>query len=292
MKLHHSFLALPLLAGCGGLPSSSPPLPPTPNTVVGTGTNYQNVDGTVPSDNSPVVITDPNGANIPGVSKQAYLTNATAIASHSSTFGGAEKSAGDGSFDVIAFSDDGLATSGQTAYVNATIIGTSTAAGGFAQVARFNRVNTSVLPTSGSGTYVGDYRGVIGSASGTVDGSSGQLAIIGEARLTASFGETPTIGGTITNRKLQHSNGVGVTPSTANAFNDITLSTAAIDANGTYSAGASGGAYIAGSGSTSGGSYQGQIGGTNGLWTAGAVSLTHTVGANSYSELGVFTGKR
>ncbi len=292
MRPHFPLLALPALAACGGLPAASPPLPPTANTVIGTGTNYQNVTGIVPSDTSPVVITDPNGAQIAGVSKVAYLTGASAISGHTPTFGGAEKSAGDGSFDVIAFSDDGLATSGQTAYVNATIIGTSAAAGGFAQVARFNRVNTSVMPTSGSGTFVGDYRGVVGSASGTIDGSSGQLAIIGEARLTANFNGSPTIGGTITNRKLQHSNGVSVTPGDANAFSDITLSTVGIDANGVYNGTATGGAYIAGSGTTSGGTYEGQIGGTNGLWTAGAVNITHTVGANSYNELGVFTGKR
>ncbi len=293
------FVAFVGLSACSA-PPISPPLGQTPYIVSGFGANYSNVTGTVPSDGSTPAFTDSSGGSINGVARVNYLVNANAISGDTSTFGGAEKlpTAPDGTFDVVAFSDDGAVTSGQTSYVNATIIGVSTATGGFAQVARYKRTNGSALPTLGTGTFIGGYRGVFGSSGGSVTGS-GQVAIVGETRLIANFsGSNPNIGGKIINRKLQLANGTSVTPTTPKAFDSVTLTNVAIQSNGKFSGNATGGAYTAGTGSdsTSLGGYQGLIGGTNGLWVAGSVNLTHTISGGTtpgtYTELGVFTAKR
>lgn len=278
MKRLPALIPLVFVAACS---SALPPVSPTLQPISGTDGNA-NVTGDVPSGGTPFTITGADGTStaFSGVRDPALTQG---------TYGGVTVPGGatNGTYDVVAFSDDGLATSGQTSYVSATVIGLGQgAAGGFGQVARYSRTNTALLPVSGSGTYTGGYRATLGSASGSMVGS-GVVAITGQLDLTANFAGTPTIGGSIKNRTLMLSTG-----NTAGAFNDITLQSVTISGTGTYSGTATGGGYIAGSGTTGSGTYQGLIGGTNGLWTAGAINLTHQIGTGSYTELGVYTGKR
>ncbi len=279
MKSTTALIPLVFVAACGSaaLPPVSPTLQPA-NGVVGN----SNITGNVPSGPAQFTIIGADGTTTAFIgSRNPALTQGT--------YGGVAipGASTNGTYSVVAFSDDGLATSGQTSYVSATVIGLGPGApGGFGQVARYSRTNTALLPVTGSGTFSGDYRATLGSASGSMVGS-GVVAITGQLNLTANFAGSPTIGGTIRNRTLMLNSG-----NTANAFGDVTLQNVTISGTGTYSGTATGGGYLAGSGTTGTGSYEGLIGGTNGLWTAGAVSLTHQIGAGTYTEVGVFTGKR
>jgi hypothetical protein len=188
---------------------------------------------------------------------------------------------------VIAFSDDGLNSIGQVNIISATIIGSSTgSAAGFGQRAIYSRDSQSVLPTSGQGTFTGEYRGVIGADGASFNGhaAGAQVAITGASSLTANF-QTSRISGSITNRQTLLANG-----GTDMTFGDVTLADTAINGSGAFSGTATGGAATGDT--TSGGAYQGLIGGANGTGVAGALAMDHQIGGTTFTELGVFTGKR
>ncbi len=279
--------ALLAIAACSAPPPVSPPLPPAQGTkshgAVGPG-----LDGNVPSgapNGQPIgTLTYNNGAN--------SFTGVIKIDTGTSSFGQAEKPDADGtSFMVVAFSDDGKSTQGAQNIISATVIGSSSnSAAGFGQKAIYQRDTQSVLPITGSGTYSGLYRGVIGADGQSLDGhtAGAQLAITGNAALTANFTQQ-TIGGTIGNRQALLPGGT-----TGFTLDDVVLATSPIDGNGGFGNTATGGAAsgLAVPVSTSNGRYDGLIGGTNGTGIAGALQIDHLISGTAFTETGVFTGIR
>ncbi len=278
---------LTALSACGGTTGASATLLPVTKNVGGA----TNLGGTVPSataDGVQLPITN-NGIQIAGVLKEANISNG-------SFGGGMDPAAGNLSYDVIAFSDDGKSNPGQIARIEATVIGSASSSGiGFGQIAYYGRVIDTLLPVGGGATYTtqgqtaGGYRATYGSSTAGINGSvnGGLIAITGDPSLTANFNNS-TISGMITNRTSLLSDG-----STPDTFADVTLSNTAITNTGTFNGNASGGANGTQPTSTAGtGTYEGLFGGTNSDSITGALLLTYTVGADTFSEVGVFTGKR
>ncbi len=271
------------LSACGG-PAVSPPLPGLGTKVLGNA----NVSGSVPASGAPAGFSDGAGNPIAAPARDTALDHLR--------FDAAATSAADNTFDIIAYTDN---SSTGSSGVTATTIGVSSNVGGtgastFGQVARYTRFGTSLLPTSGTGTYSGQYVGTLGSPTGTINGGSGLVAINGSYILNADFG-AKTIGGSIKNRVEVLKTG----PVPGETFANVTLPTTSILSDGTFAAsGVTGGGLDSATDTTSNGSYQGLIGGVNpgngqnGFRAAGTMSLTHTIGANTYTELGVFSGHR
>jgi len=212
--------------------------------------------------------------SVTGVSKLAAVGG--------STFGQAERKSDLTTFDLVAFSDDGVAFLGQQGVISATTIGCTVAAcGSFGQIARWDRASGSFLPTTGQGTFTGQYRGTYGSPTASYNGyASGKLiAVTGTASLTANFGaSTPYISGTILNHNSLLADGTS-----PDNLGNVTLSQTNITSNGTFAGNAST--------STASGTYRGLIGGSNGTGVAGGI-LMNGNGTSTFTEVGVFTGVR
>ena len=264
------------LAACSAAPTVSPPLPVASGTVLSSNSDASKLGGDVPSglpygNAAPITY---NGSTIAGVIKSSNISNGS--------FGGAQKIAADGqTFDVVAFSDDGVSTLGQSSIISATTIGASKNSGlspnGLMQIAKYDRQTNSVLPTSGGGTFTGLYRGTMGTTDGSAFkgyGAGTMIATKGNLSLTADF-VGKTVSGTITGHTGYLANGAG-----GPNLGDVTLTQTAITANGSY--------IDSATSSQASGTYEGLIGGPNGTGTAGALKLSSGV----ISEIGVFTGKR
>jgi hypothetical protein len=270
MKKALLFVALAGLAACSGTPKVSPPLPPVPGQSLGNGTN---LTGTVPSGGAvgSTITTILDGTTaITGVTKLAISGN----------YGQAGRKADTTTFDVVGFSDDGIAFTGQPGIIKATTIGcTSAVCGSFGQIARWDRAAGSVLPTVGGGTFTGQYRGTYGSdTAGAFGNASGKLiATTGTVTLTANFGaSTPYISGTILNHNSLLADGTS-----PDNLGNVTLTQTNITSNGTFSGTASS--------ASASGTFKGLIGGPNGTGVAGGLLLN---GPATFTEVGVFTGTR
>lgn len=266
---------LTALSACGGTSGGSVTLSPVTKSAGGA----TNLTGTVPSGlaNGALAPILNNGVQISGVLKDSNL--------QSGTFGGAQNPGASNTFNVVAFSDDGKSVSGQTARVEATVIGASVNSyGSFDQVAYYSRVTATLLPVSGTANYNGGYRATYGSATGSLNGVAGGLiAVQGTSQLIANFSNS-TISGSITGRTSLLSDGTS-----PNTFANVTLGSTSISNTGTYSGTASGGTMNGQGVALTSGQYQGLFGGANSDSVAGSLVLINTGGFN---EVGVFTGKR
>ncbi|PHQ93905.1 MAG: hypothetical protein COB40_13245 [Marinosulfonomonas sp.] len=268
---------LTALSACGGTGGASATLSPITMNAGGA----TNLTGTVPSGlaNGAQATILNSGVPIPGVIKD----NANLLGG---TFGGAQNPGTSNTFNVVAFSDDGKSTPGQTARVEATVIGASVNSSvvSFDQIGYYGRVTAALLPVGGTATYNGDYRATYGSATGVLNGVTGGLiAVTGTSKLIANFNNS-TISGSIIGRNSLLSNG-----GTIGGFANVTLGSTSITNNGTYSGTATGGTRNGQGFTLASGQYQGLFGGANSDSVAGALVL---IDSGGFTEVGVFTGKR
>lgn len=147
----------------------------------------------------------------------------------------------------------------------------------------FQRVGQTVLPTSGTATFNGDYIA-------TVDANSAILDISGDATLTADFAAS-TISGQITNRQDWYRNIVPLTRG-GSTIDDVTLQETAITGTGTFAGTATGGDFNQGTSTSisTSGSYAGVIGGATGDEVAGGLVIEHdnTNALFDMTEIGAF----
>ena len=147
---------------------------------------------------------------------------------------------------------------------------TSTGSGAAGVV--FSRRSATVLPTTGTANYTGQYLAAL--ANTNMDAVA---QISGDAQLDANFG-TGQVSGSVTNRTE-----VGGTPFTAA---DLTLAATSI-ADGSFSGTATGGA-INGGGVVTPGTYSGLLVGATGQEVVGGVELGHMLGGTDLLEVGAF----
>lgn len=142
--------------------------------------------------------------------------------------------------------------------------------------ARVARVGAAEIPVSGSTEYTGSYGAILYTTSAPQfpEPVIGSDFISGNVTLTAAFGDTSTISGTVTDR-------VGVF---FGEFADIDLELTSITSGG-FSGTATGGEGTIGTASA--GTYSGLLTGATADEAVGALTLTHT-GGLEYLEVGVF----
>jgi hypothetical protein len=282
MKSLHNFIAfasMAALVGCGGggtdQPDENSPLAEFFGIYGG------DVDGDYDADLDQFTITS-DGATVTGV----FVRDATYDKNGFAAYRYEDK------FLFFAVSADGE-TIAALAFHDFDTFGDYTGAVAFAD-AGYARDAGTVLPTSGTAKFYGDYIGVIQhNAESYLDSY-----VAGDVTLDASF-SAMTISGVIDNR-------VTYDPFDAldygEVVQDVMLNSTAITSNGTYAGTTSGGAtdYLDNElSSNHAGVYQGAFGGATGGDTAGAVQIDHDltglVGLESgemYTEFGAFIASR
>ena len=171
-----------------------------------------------------------------------------------------------------------------TGAMSASVMNTDfTSAGGIQRGANYARVSGGTMPTTGGGTFTGDYAGGMGASNVTA------LVVTGDVTLNADFGAS-TISGTISGRH----GWANINPAALNgAFEDVILGSTPIGADGAFSGTATGGEFVPfGTVTSNTSTYQGLIGGATGTEAAGAVNLLINYDAGgtirNTTEVGVF----
>jgi hypothetical protein len=137
----------------------------------------------------------------------------------------------------------------------------------------FERQGDTLVPTSGSANYTGDYVAWIAD-----DGTYfGRFLITGDASMDVDF-ESASIEGTITNR-VDHFNA-------SNTLGDVEFETTSI-VDGGFAGTTSGGAFDTAGATASAGEYGGLLTGSDGQEVVGGVQILHE-NAGSLIETGAF----
>lgn len=149
---------------------------------------------------------------------------------------------------------------------------------------QFGRSTDSDMPLTGEATFSGSYLGL--TSRPDVNVSIRPFRITGETDLTVDFG-SGDVSGRITNRRNS--------TDTSLQFDDITLESATLDADGFFRGQSVGGRplYVT-SENLNGSAFEGVIGGTDGTETTGYVRTDWTAGAaaNRYLETGIFSADK
>ncbi len=167
----------------------------------------------------------------------------------------------------------------------------------FTTGAAFSRLTETTLPLTGSATFEGDYISVVlPNDLEAVNPNIDTLAISGDITLNADFANA-VISGDITDRRfvdlLAEEENVGggiILAEAADQIADVSLASTAIDDTGAFTGLASAGVSIVDGSevTTEDGVFSGLIAGTDATEAVGAVSLTHTLEGQTFTELGSF----
>ena len=267
------------LSACSGTVASvgPPPTTPVPAGVSGT-TGGSTVTGTAHgvADGQPVAMTI-GGNTITGLVRDTTYDKGVLkafVQSEVDTVAG-------GTFSNREAGHSGVSSTGAMSASVMNTDFTSTEAGGILRGANYARVSAGTMPTTGTGTFAGDYAGGMGASNVSA------FIITGDVALSADFGAS-TISGSITNR-------VGMVNILAgsNNFADVNLGSTSIDAGGAFSGTATGGEFVPfGTVTSNTSTYEGLIGGATGTEAAGAVKLLINYDAGgtirNTTEVGVF----
>jgi len=279
VKIPFILMAVAGLSACGGSTTSVGPTPTTPiaGNVLGTA-GGATVTGTAHgvADGQPVAMTI-GGTTISGLVRDTTYDKGVLKAFVQSEFDPVTSS-------TFSNYDAGHSGVSSTGAMSASVMNTdfkSTEAGGILRGANYARVSGGTMPTTGTGTFTGDYAGGMGASNVSA------FIITGDVALSADFGAS-TISGSITNR-VGKVNILG----TPNNFADVDLGSTAIGADGAFSGTATGGEFVPfGTVTSNTSTYQGLIGGATGTEAAGAVNLLINYDAGgtirNTTEVGVF----
>jgi len=279
VKIPFILIAVAGLSACGGSTTSVGPPPTTPiaGGVPGT-TGGSTVTGTAHgvANGNPVAMTI-GGTPITGLVRDTTYDK------------GVLKAFVQSEVDPITtstFSNREAGHSGvsSTGAMSASVMNTDfTSAGGILRGANYARVSGGTMPTTGTGTFTGDYAG------GMSASNYSALIVTGDVTLNADFGAS-TISGSITNRH----GWTNIDPVAANGpFADVNLGSTAIEADGSFSGTATGGEFVPyGTVTSNNSTFQGLIGGATGTEAAGAVKLLINYDDGTFirntTEVGVF----
>ena len=285
VKIPFILIAVAGLSACGGSATSVGPPPTTPiaGNVAGTAGG-----STVPlTETGMIPVHDLNGGDT--VAMTIGGTPITGLVRDTTYDKGVLKAFIQSAIEPITSStlsnrEAGHSGVSSTGAMSASVMNTDfSSAGGVLRGANYARVSAGTMPTTGTGTFTGDYAGGMGASSVSA------YIITGDVTLNADFKKS-TIFGSITNR-----NGwLNIDPQApTESFVKVDLELTDIMPDGTFAGTATGGEFAnRGTVTSNTSTYVGLIGGATGTEAAGAVNLLITYDdagtIHNTTEVGVF----